>query len=577
MDALIHILRALRAMPFKRFWLIWFTTTTAAVIYVMSVVGQAASRENHNAGHRHNRLIRTWRQLGKPGAFVTPMLITFLAFYIAIILLWENFAYYDNDLLMLYALKGRNFPLSIWPDTGRFFPFSMQEFNLIRHFTNTPTGYHLVPIVQLLIVFCILLILDTELSIAARVALAILVLLTPSMFLTFGGLIYEERNVIFLLACLVLSVKQFDKSRAVAWAVTAVVCAQIMLYYKEVAFLLLLGLAGGRLMLRCRDIQRAQWDYARLRDPESRLDLCLAALAVLFLFSYFAVMGIHGNMNYVTRFGHSMVKVVLGYLRLDLLVWLFLAVLLRRVYLILRNRTAPWPLWDGLAFGGVAYFLAYIYLSLFNVYYLAPVDLVAVLYVGRFVLLSWKHTPSWTKLAIVMLGCAVVLQDVSFSTFAAFERKNNIHAKVEIASVVAARYRSAKGSVPTLFFPFAKPYPIMEFVIYLNYRNVPINSVMLAKGSVARDDRCVEYRSVRCHLASEPAQGDLVVVLPDDEASLADALKYRRHGQLLFSYQPRPAIPRWLYAFVGSVGLPSHIYNQTRPDRWMDASVTFWE
>jgi hypothetical protein len=245
--------------------------------------------------------------------------------------------------------------------------------------------------------------------------------------------------------------------------------------------------------------------------------------------------------------------------------------------MILRQRTVPWLLWDGLAFGGVAYFLAYLYLGLFQAYYLAPVDLIAVLYVGRFGLLSWKHTQSLTKVVAVMLAFAVVLQDVSLSSFATFERKNNIHAKVEIASVVEARYRNGIGNVPTLFFPFARPYPIMEFVVYLNYRGVPVNSVALTKGGIGKDDRCVDYRSIRCRPASEPTTGDLVVVLPDDEASLADALAYRKHGQLLFSYQPRPSIPHWLYPFVGSFVLASDIYNHTRPDRWMDASVTLWK
>ncbi|HVB80557.1 MAG TPA: hypothetical protein VNE82_11520 [Candidatus Binataceae bacterium] len=127
------------------------------------------------------------------------LLAIFLAFYIAIMLVWEHFAYDDADLFILYALKGHNFPLPIWRDNGRFFPFGMQDFNLIRHFTNTPIGYHLLPIVQLLILCCVLLILDGELSITARVGLVILALLTPSVLLSFGGLIYEERNVYIFL------------------------------------------------------------------------------------------------------------------------------------------------------------------------------------------------------------------------------------------------------------------------------------------------------------------------------------------------------------------------------------------
>ena len=574
----VHILKALWAMHPQRFWLIWFTITTTSLIYVVSVVGQVATPRSQKTRKRPISLILIWRQVGMPRAVVALMLLAvFLASYIVMILVWEDFAYYDNDLFMLYALKGHNFPLAIWRDNGRFFPFGLQEFNLIRHFTNTPTGYQLLPIVQLLIFFCILLILDAELNITARAGLAILTLLTPSVLLSFGGLIYPERNVLLLLGCLVLSVTQFDKTKAVAWAVAAVGCAQIMLYCKETGFLLLVGFAAGRLILRCRNGQHARWDYERLWDQESRLDLCLASLAVMFLLSYFAVMGIHGNMNYNINARRQMAAVVLDYLGLDLLACLFMAVVLGRIYMILRGRTAPWLLWDGLAIGGVAYFFAYLYLGMFTAYYLAPVDLIAVLYVGRSVLLSWKNTQSWRKAAALMLAFAVVLQDVSLSAFAVFERKNVIHAKVEMASMMEARYRNGTGKVPTLFFPFAEPYPIMEFVVYLNYRGIPINRVALVKAAIAKDSRCMKYRNIICHPASGPAPGDLVVVLPDDEASLADALEYRERGQLLFSYEPRPSILHWLYPVIGSFPLAAGDYYEARPDRWMDASVTVWK
>src|SRR5262249_2681616 len=159
-------------------------------------------------------------------------------------------------------------------------------------------------------------------------------------------------------------------------------------------------------------------------------------------------------------------------------------------------------------------------------------------------------TQSWSKAAILILGLAVVLQDIWLTGFAAFERKNDIRAKVEIASVIEERYRNGTGNLPMLFFPFAKPYSIMEFVIYLNYRGVPIRKVEVVKKIAGADDRCVPYRDIRCDLATVPVKGDLVVVLPDDEARLKDALVYREQGQQLISYRPRPTIPHWSYWLV---------------------------
>jgi hypothetical protein len=593
--------KAVHAMPFARFYIIWIMITAAAVIYVVRVVGRAAPpmvRRIENAPIPQTRALRSvWR--GSLTALA--LLALFLVCYIALMLTWEDFAYYDNSMFTSGTLMGHDLSPPIVQESGRFLPLGLQEFNLIRHFTRTAGGYHVLPIAELLIFSYILLILDSELSITVRAALAILVLLTPSILMSFSLLIEPVRNVLFFLACLVLSVKRFEQTRSIAWAVAAVVCAQIMIYYKETAFLLLLGFAVGRLILRCRNVREAGWDYERLWDKESRLDWCLAALAVLFLLFYFAVMGIlaviyegvHGSMGYAVERQQPLREIVFAYLRLDLLAWLFIAVVLGRIYLILRHRVAPSLLWDGLAFGGVACFLGYVVgLRMFGATYLAPVDLIAVLYVGRFVVLSWNMMRSWGKLAASVLALTILLQDVSFSAFAVFERKNVIHAKAEIASVVKTRYQNSVGGTLRLFFPFASRYVIMEFASYLDYRGVSVegavgaaggrNSVVLATPALAKDGRCwADGPDVSCRAVGGPAPGDLVIVLPDDEASLAEASVYREQGELLFFYEPRPPIPHWLYSLaadlVGRLTIAAVRYtHKTLSDRWMDASVTVW-
>jgi hypothetical protein len=573
MTFFLPILKTLWAMHPPRFWMIWYTGTTAALIYVMSVVGEVATPRCQKTRRPWLSVVSTRVQTWNFRDIVALTLLAgFLASYVATILVWEDFAYYDNDDFMLFTLKGHNFSPPIWPQNGRFFPFGLIEFNLIRHFTNTPAGYQLFPIAEILSFFCILLVLDIELDITARIGLAILALLTPSILLSFGGLIFEERNVLLCIALLTLSIGRFDRTKGPPWAILAVLSAQIMLYFKETAFLLILGFAAARLILRCRNGQHERWDYKRLWEQESRLDLCLAGLAMLFLVSYFAVMGLHGNTNYATGAAYPMSEVVRAYLRLDLLVWLFIAVLMSRVYLILRHRTSPWLLWDGLAVGGAAFFLGYLSLRMCTAYYLAPVDLIALLYVGRIVVLSWKQMLSGSKMGVLMAALVILFQDVSLSAFALFERKNLIHGKVEVASVV--RHLSDSPRTPSLFFPFTKPYEIMEFIAYLNYRGVPIRGAALPGAATEKDAPCVAYRTIICHPASRPSPGDLVIVLPDDKASLAQAAAYRERGELVFSYEPRPSIARWLYSFVSApLATDDH---KARPDRWMDASVTVW-
>ena len=168
--------------------------------------------------------------------------------------MWEDFTYSDNSLFTLGTLAGHNIPVPIWPNEGRFWPLGDQEYNLLRHVTSSVTGYHALRIVQLVLLSGILLFFDEELSVKARVALITLALITPSILISFSGLIYPESNLIFSLACLAWSVKRFEQTRSTAWAVAAVISSQFMLYYKETAFLLLLGFAVGRLLLRCWNV-----------------------------------------------------------------------------------------------------------------------------------------------------------------------------------------------------------------------------------------------------------------------------------------------------------------------------------
>jgi hypothetical protein len=201
-----------------RFLLIWIIRTAAICVAVrLSLV---AAPNSQVSTIRPTNLSLTWRQAGTPraGARLT-LLAVFLGSYIAMMLAWEDFAYIDNSMFTQLTLKGHNIFRQIIPDTGRFQPLGSREFNLIRHFTGSAISYQIFPIVQLLLFFSILVILDAEISISARAALAILALLTPSILISFSGLIFDERDVLFFLVCLMLCVKKFEQSGSIAWAV----------------------------------------------------------------------------------------------------------------------------------------------------------------------------------------------------------------------------------------------------------------------------------------------------------------------------------------------------------------------
>jgi hypothetical protein len=484
------------------------------------------------------------------------MLALFLGGYIAMILVWEDFAWYDNSQFTAFSLRGIDFPAPVWPKAGRFWPLGLQEFNLIGHFTKTVAAYQAFPVMEVLVLASVLLILDDQLSIAGRVVLTSLALITPSAVVSFTGLIFPERNVLLLLVCLALFVKLFEQTRSAWWAVAAVVSSQVMLYLKEPVFLLLLSFAAARLILRSRNSNSAGWDFHRLRDEESRLDLCIAAASVVFLAYYAILMPPHTSAEYLVSRRESLVQVGRFYIQMDVLAWVFAPVVAVRMYRIFRGRAAPLLLWDGLACGGVVYFGAYLGLRMKGYNYLAPTDLIAVLYLGHLLFSSWGEMRLGVRIAAATLVAVVVCQNLDVSVFYVLHRKYVIHQNVAIMRVILERYERDPRLVRRLYFPLTGAYMLTEFVAYLSYRGVPVEEVgggSIGGGSVeifgrkiATDGRCVSYESFVCHAGGVVGAGSLVVVLPDDPALPAERKLYMGSGERLLFYDPGANVPKLL-------------------------------
>jgi hypothetical protein len=579
-----HLLHPFKTVWNERialFWPIWVATTALGALLVIWAIPRQGKVESDSISLRHY----AW---SRGAILAVTFLALFLACSIAGSLLWEDFTYYDNSHFTNGTLAGRNIPLQISRESGRFWPLGHQEFNLLRHVTRSVAGYHALRIVQLVLLCAFLLILDQELSIPARVALILLLLITPSILISFSGLIYAESNIVFWLACLVWLVNRFEQTRSIEWAVAAVIASQFLLYYKETAFLLLLGFAFGRLLFRCWKMDRGGWDLKALRNPESRLDLCLAILVVPFLLYYLAAMFPNFRSSYADTFRLPFIQVVLSYLGLDLLAWIFVCVGLVKVVLILWHKVAPSLLWDGLALAGIAYFFGYIILRMTSAYYLAPVDFIAVLYLGRLAYLSRESMGLAVRMGAVVLLALIIFQDLSFSAFRMYERKNVIHAKAEMGSAIKARYQSDPQNARRLFFPFAKPFQVMEFASYLNYIGVPVeqlqvgsvvtSGIQLVDRAIQKDGPC-GYRAFVCHTGETPDPGDLVVLLPDDATSASELSMYQQPGSAaLFSYDREPSIPQWMYPFVRRLHVVSPVFAlDPLPDSWLTASITAWK
>ena len=537
---LFHPLRLLWDGRVTFFWPIWISITIIATVLTSLVVSVSPGEVC-----QQNRSTREFHWSFR-SVFLLILLILVLVCYGCGIVVWEDFTYYDNSHFTNGTLIGENIALQVSPEGGRFWPLGHQEFSVLRHFTTSVRGYHSLRIVQLVIVCSILWLLDDELKLEARTALVFLFLITPSIVTAFSGLIYPEANVVYWLACFALCMHRFEVTHSRYWAMAAVICVQFMLYYKETVFLFVLGFCLARIASRCWTNEKA-WEWNRLRDPESRLDLCIASLSVVFVLYYLAAMFPKFGSSYAAGRRLALGQILSMDLGLDLLSAVFVCVCLVRAFDIVHRKAAWSSLWDGLALGAICYLLGFLILRMESGYYLAAVDLVAILYVGRMLFLHFKDMGTFAKLCAVSLGLLIVLQDTTLSAFRMYERKNVVHAKAEAASAIKARYGKNSQNVRRIFFPFAKPFYILEFASYLQYVGVPIeqgttgsnhNGVLLLGGQIEADGPC-GYRAFLCHPGRKPESGDVVVVFPDDNASVDAIVHYQENSSaILLSYYP---------------------------------------
>lgn len=553
--------------------------TGFAILTTCVFVGRGSGL-SHAVGTRKRPLAIT-----AGGSKLSLLILTLaLVCYTALVMVWEDFTYYDHSHFTNETLVGRDTPVEISPAVGRFWPLGYQEFNVLRHFTRSVYGYHSVRIVQLLAVCGILLALESELSLRARVALIIVLISLPSMLVSFSGLIYPEANVVLWFAAVVFCTKRFEVSRQLGWTAAAVLAAQLLLYYKETGFLLLLGFTAGRLFLRCWLPGTGRLNFERLKNAESRLDCCLAFSILPFLIYYAAASFPFTRQSYAANNRVPFQQAVVAYFAIDLVAWIFLCVVVFRFVCYVQGKLMPSLLWDGMALGGALYFLSYLFLRIESAYFLAPVDFAAILYLGSKGVRCRGNWSRWTRFLIYGLASAVIVQAGLLSAFRMYERKNVIHANVVLADAILDRYNNNSEKAMRLFFPHAGPSSILEFASYLNYRGVAIEqfvhgaekgrSVRLIGMKVEKDGPC-DYRTFICHPGTAPASGDLVIELPDDSSSLNEMRAYQRSSsEVLIAYTPHPSIPGWMEPLVKHLHVvsPGFAFSPL-PDSWLSAAV----
>lgn len=550
-STVLNFLHKLEELRPRLFWPVWSVLTTGSALVAMWLFRPTAL----GVIPKHDRAPQVRFDRSRAAVLSLALLAVFLGCYIAWTMVWEDFAWYDHSQFTLFSLRGIDFPSPIWPESGRFFPLSNQEFNLLAHFNKTNMGYHVFGLVQVLLIAGALLFLDDRMSIAGRVAVIIFLLMTPTVAITLTDLVYPERNVVFFLVCLAFAVKKFEETHSRRWAVAAVVSAQIALYFKEPVSLMLLGFVAARFVFRHLFSDLSSSPSSWLRDAASKLDACLAAQALAFLAFYVFMMFPYTSADYlVTTRRPSILVAAIYYFKRDILVWVFSAVTAARMFLILRRRVTPSLLWDGLACGGLVYFVAYLTLRMATYYYLAPVDLIAVVYLAHVFYSSWPKMGPGIRFAAFVVAMIIAGQNLQQTGFQLMFRKYVLYKKEALARMIVDRYRRDPGSVRSLFFPFAPAYTLAEFGAYLSYRGLPLEvdgsgvssaspTVEIFSPKIPKTGRCIYFMAFVCH-AGQPGASSLTIALPDDPMLPSESKLLEESEANLRAFDPRPQPPR---------------------------------
>jgi hypothetical protein len=279
---------------------------------------------------------------------------------------------------------------------------------------------------------------------------------------------------------------------------------------------------------------------------EDFLHLAMLALSGVYEVLFLAAMLPNRTFSYLASHPEGLSSVLLAYLQLDWLSLILLAVLIVRFGLFVFSSGQLDPMWDPLAVGALAYLACLIALRINSGYYTAPVDLIAILYLASMSLV-WLSRPAKFRVSVVAIAfICVLLQDAVYSSFRIIERKNVIISKSKLAEFLYNYSSAANGRTVELFFPYANGYRLMGLSSYLRYKGFRLigqsvtglessPSLVIEGHEPFDDNRCIGYRDYACFHEESARAGALIVVLPDDNASMSDVENIGMDSTLLLS------------------------------------------
>jgi len=506
--------------------------------------------------------------------------VALLGIYIYLMFLKENFSYYDNFQFTHSNLIGKPYHMPIWRDSGRFWPLGLQEYNFLALIGKSFFTYQAFAVIQLLAVIILIYNIFSEFPIKYRIATIAVVIIIPSFAISFFGLIYPERNVIFWLSILIFcrySLTKLEDTSPRIFLYGALISTQFCLYYKEPVFILIGSFSFFSLLIsslknRC-SLDSLQSFFRFIKN--NYVDTSLLLLSILYISLYKIIVLSEVSEKYFYNSKSTIIDTFHSYIDNSLLITIFsIIVIIRLSYLILSKKIEN-NFWDLLALGALLYFLTFLSLKMYTKYYLAPAEFIAVLYLSQLayeIYHFWDNKKAKRRILNRFLFLTIasfsifllIVQAIQTTSYEILSRKSLVSGNMQLASKIREYKELHNQEETSLFFPSSTgSYLIMNFGSFLeyleykdkvlNYRNnrsistesssslaIPgsekYQSAFVLKSPLEfKDNLCVEWFYINCFQSIKPQSDDLIVLLPG-LARGQDFKDLKANSKILFSY-----------------------------------------
>lgn len=581
MHILVHHVRGLVTNHSLVVWLLCLIFVVLGGVWLSGFQTPILAQRDESRKKEIGNWLRSWSIQDKiSGIFF----VFFLAVYIYGIFYKEDFAYYDDDMLTDFSLQGKPFPPPVWGGLGRFYPLADQEFNLLDHITRSSIGYHLLVVVELVVLICLMFLVLRKLAVKYRFLTIAATMLAPSFLTPFMGFVYPERNVLFWLVVLLLCAQNYRTGRSRFYFVGCLIATQFVLYYKETVILFVVGYALASLFVEYWGIRKNRgWSWLEFAKQNS-LFLAMLVVSSIYAFLFVLVLVPHDSFSYVAERRQDLLTIFSAYLRINWAPLLLFLVFIWRAWRFVFDNGEVDSVWDPVAVGALAYGAGIIGVRLYSAYYMAPVDFLAVLYLFRMVAAQIPKLSAPRKYVFGLVCLCFMAQVSAFSVARFVERKGIIATKEDLAVFLASYLPSSKSKVVDLYFPYATNYHMMDLASFLRYKGFrlvgqkdaaqsSLPAIVIEAPGRFEHDLCVDYRDYACIHEDHAKPGDLIVILPDDHVSAQDVRQLRQNADDLFSTRVDRPLTRPGSWFRSLHAITTTSPQTKLPDHWLKIDV----